>query len=272
MKRILLATNLGPSSCHALERALLVAKSHTASLHVLHVAPLENEEAPDTLARQVEAAIERLQRNLEDEFGAGFAPESAKSLTGDPVLAIAAEAKSVEADLLIAGLSESADARASIDGTILKQLLIECDAPIVVVKSQPSRGYEKVLVGLDLSPTSHRALETALQVAPTAHFAIVHASERQGDDDLRAKINRIVRGCVSITRTAMGLHQGAIDIYLETGDVADVIARHANQLAPDLVVFGRHNRGAANGPYLGSGARGIIEALDADMLVTVSTE
>lgn len=212
-------------------------------------------------------AIRHLEAELEDAFGAGFEPASFKKLVGDPVAAVGAEAKSTHADLVIAGLSER-PGLGSIDGTILEGLLMSASKPLIVVKSRPAGHYEKVLVGLDLSPTSRHALQTALQVAPTADVVIAHARESGAADDLRGRLNAVVRDCFAAAHRTVGMHEGSVEIFIEEGAVPNVLARHRERTKPDLVTFGKHNRGPSTEPYLGSGARGILENLEADMLVT----
>jgi len=268
MKNLLLATNLGVNSQQALERALLIARLHKAALHVIHVASAHDGFAEEELARQVAAAVAYLEARLPEEFGAGFEPASFKSVAGDPVQAIVAEADMCDADLTITGLSEKSGARGLIDGTILERLLMASAKPSIVVKSRPARNYESVLVGLDLSSTSRHALDAALRVAPTADFTIAHAKEAEtGDGDTGDKLARITKECLAAARKDVGVHEGAVQILIEDGPVADVLSRCAGKSAPDLVAFGKHNKGLSHGPYIGSGARGVLEELDADMLV-----
>ena len=173
-----------------------------------------------------------------------------------------------DADLTITGLSEKSGVRGLIDGTILERLLMMSARPSIVVKSRPTRNYESVLVGLDLSPTSRHALEAALRVAPTADFTIAHAKEAgPGDGDTRDQLARTTRECLAAARKDVGVHEGAVEIVIEDGLVPDVLSRCARKSAPDLVAFGKHNKGLSHGPYIGSGARGILEKLDADILV-----
>ena len=268
MKNLLLATNLGLNSQQALERALLIAKMHKAALHVIHVTASDDGYAERELAQQVRAAIAFLETQLSEEFGAGFEPASFKTVAGNPVQAIVAEAEMCDVDLTITGLSEKSGARGRIDGTILERLLMTSARPSIVVKSRPTRNYESVLVGLDLSSTSRHALEAALRVAPTADLIIAHAKQAgSGDGDTREKLARITKECLAAARKDVGVHEGAVQILIEDGPVADVLSRCARKSAPDLVAFGKHNKGLSHGPYIGSGARGVLEELDADMLV-----
>lgn len=268
MNNILLATNLGLKSQYALERALLIARMHTSALHVVHVAAKAAEVAEDELRQQVDTAIAFLEAELSDDFGSGFKPASFKSVSGDPVPAIVAEAESCGANLMVVGLTEKPQGRGSIDGTMLERLLMRSVRPAIVVKSRPSRHYESVLVGLDLSMSSRHAFEAALKVAPTADFTIAHADE--GESETGATRDRLVqttRECLAAARRQVGVHEGAVDILIENGPVSDVLVRCAGRCAPDLVAFGKHNRGMSHGPYIGSGARGVLEQLEADMLV-----
>jgi nucleotide-binding universal stress UspA family protein len=271
MKTILVATDLGPNSRHALERALLVASAHDAHLHVVHVAQGQDRHADEMLRQQVQQALGKLETELEDEFRMGLRPPSVKTIVGAVETGVVAEAVSVGADLVVAGLSHhSRDA--GIEGTILERILLAAKVPLLVVKSAPTRGYEVVLVGIYLSPASRRALETALKVAPAARFIVVHALEdgsridEAAEDRLRAEIVRLVRDCFNVARQAVGAHEADIQVVIETGPVVRVIDHHVQRFQPDLVAFAKHSRGPAV-EYIGSGARGLLQSLTADMLV-----
>lgn len=266
MKTILLATNLGPRSQNALERALLIAREHRAALHVRHVSNQTATSTSERLREQVVAGVDRLEHELGDEFGAGFRPASFERVSGDTADAIAAQAEACDADLIIAGLSEASPG--ALEGTVLERLLMTAGRPLIVVKSPPAHRYERVLAALDFSAAARRALEVTLQIAPGADFTIVHAREAGTDDTLYDRINSTVRNCFDTARRSVGTHEGAVDIRIAAGRVTEVLAEEARRCSPHLVVFGRHDKDRSTGPYLGSGARGILESLDADMLVT----
>lgn len=107
-----------------------------------------------------------------------------------------------------------------------------------------------------------------MRVTSTADFVIAHARKAADPDDLRERINAAVKDFFSVARRALGMHEGSVEICIEEGAVADVLVRHTEKTKPDLVAFGKHNKGPSAEPYLGSGARGILENLKADMLVT----
>ena len=271
MKTILLATNLGPMSRFALKRALLLARRRNAALHVLHVTDRVADTLEDPLGQHVDEVVEWLERELEDDFGAGFRPASIGRIAGSPAAAIVAKSEAIGADLLVVGLTERPAGDRFLEGTILERLLLLTPTPLLVARTEPKGCYEKALVGLDLGPTSRRALETALKVAPTADFLIVHANEADvSDSGLHDKINNVAQHCFAAARRAVGFLEGAIEIRVETGSVGGAMQRNARRFNPDLVAFGKHNKGVSAGPHLGTGARAILENLDTDMLVTMS--
>lgn len=268
MKKLLLATNLELNSQQALERSLLVARMHNAELNIVHVETSQISNSLNKLEQKVSEAIQHLESELSEEFGAGFEPASIKSISGDPVLEIVAQASACEAELVIAGLSEKSHANNLLDGTILEKLLLLMAKPLIVVKSRPTGNYRNVLAGLDLLPTSRNAITFALKVAPTADFVITHARELETEDsNLRGQLMQIARECFAAARKDVGVHYGAIEIVIEEGSVADVITNCVKKSDPDLVAFGKHNKGSQVGPYIGSGARSVLEQLDADMLI-----
>ena len=193
VKRVLLATNFSPASLFALKRALLLARLHNAVLSIVHVCATDVD--ADRLARHVKKAVAELERDLEDDFGAGFRPTSVERVKGEVGEGIASAAYDMKADLIVAGLSEKLSG--AIDGTLLEHLLIATRVPLLIIKGNPRHNYERVLVELDLAPASGRVLEAALHIAFTADFAVVHANEAEGDEaDIRKAINDVVRQSV----------------------------------------------------------------------------
>ena len=266
MKRLLLATNFAPASSFALKRALLLARLHNSILSVVHVGQSWIDDAK--LARHVDTAVAELERDLEDDFGAGFRPTSIERLEGNVGESIADAAHDMKADLIVAGLSERLGG--AIEGTLLEHLLMVTRTPLLVVKCNPRHNYERVLVGLDLGPTSRSVLEAALDIAFTADFTIVHANDA-GRDEARTRraIKKVVRQCFQAARKQVGYHEGAVSVRVEAGKVGDVMQRHCELFTPELVAFGKHDKGAGYRPHIGSGARAILERVDGDMLVTM---
>lgn len=271
MKKIVLATNLGPMSRFALKRALLMARRRNATLHVLHVTDRVPDAPIDPLGQHVDHVVEWLEQERADEFGAGFRPASVEKIVGSPAEAIVAKSEIIGADLIVVGLTERPAGNRFLEGTILERLLLLSPTPLLVVRNEPKGQYEKVLVGLDLGPTSRRALETALRVAPDADFLVAHANEENvGSNNLYTRINDITRRCFTAARRDIGFTEGLIEIKVESGAAGEVLQRNAARFSPDLVAFGKHNKGVVADPFLGTGARAILENLDADLLVTMS--
>lgn len=152
MKKILLATNLGPMSRFALKRALLLGRRRNAALHVLYVTDSVTDTLEDTLGQHVDQAVEWLERELEDDFGAGFWPDSIGSIAGSAAEAIVAKCEVIGADLLVVGLTEKPSGDRFLEGTILERLLLATPTPLLVTRTEPKDRYESVLVGLDPRP------------------------------------------------------------------------------------------------------------------------
>src|SRR4030066_2328266 len=62
-------------------------------------------------------------------------------------------------------------------GTTAERVVRKGDRPVLVVKRPPEGPYRHVLVAVDFSDTSHRALALAAHLAPGAHLTLLHAYE-----------------------------------------------------------------------------------------------
>jgi nucleotide-binding universal stress UspA family protein len=219
--------------------------------------PAYNEEvARKTLAAAVERAV-----------GA----EAAADVDQEVVCDLAARAlieRSADADLLVVGARGLGGFKSLLLGSVSNQCLHHATCPIAIVRSDidPVRHVtERIVVGIDGSPTAQRALRWALDLAGTGHaeVEVVHAwqpvvlggpfapvmvdTETWGDAARRTLDEALAAEDTTDVHVTRNLTcGGAANAILDAARGADGSDR------ADLVVVGSRGRGGFAGLLLGS--------------------
>jgi nucleotide-binding universal stress UspA family protein len=153
-------------------------------------------------------------------------------------------------------------------------------APLLLVKNKAAGAYNSLLIAVDFSPASRRALELAIRWFPQARIAAVTAygtSRRSllGDDaqarEAAAETRRLaLKGFLEEIRQALGpaCEPGISRIVpvVERGWAEDVILRAAEETKPDLIIVGTHARGGLQHAVLGSVAEWVLTEAPCDVL------
>lgn len=177
MKNILVATDLTANCDRALERALRLAKSSGAKLHVLHIAPVyllpgkKKQTAP--LKQDTEQLIHAY---LSGYTGAKAAKPAIHVVEGGEAYAqIVKASRELKADLIVMGIHNKAGFRDLFVGTTVERVIRRGFKPVLMVRDKPKGDYKSILAGADFSDSSANAFRLALQLAPGAAVRLVHA-------------------------------------------------------------------------------------------------
>lgn len=180
LTRLMVATDFSMCADLALARALRLPVGDGASLSLFHASrPVPGQGAPGDmslegrcLSRMAGAARRRLRASelveVKEELRAGDVVEEAASA-----------ARRLDVELLIAGrphLMRHPDVTER--GAIVRSLVRQVEAPLLVVSAHPARPYQRPLVAVDLSEDSRRALELTLRLCPPpVKVTVLHVPE-----------------------------------------------------------------------------------------------
>ncbi|GMV58002.1 MAG: hypothetical protein AMXMBFR72_11140 [Betaproteobacteria bacterium] len=151
--------------------------------------------------------------------------------------------------------------------------------PVVVVRNDVLGPYENVLVGVDLSPDSGRALSASAALAPRAAFTALYAvclpfESRWALGDIGDEAwEQYRRKVLDVARTELTAFltrypsAARVQPRADYGDPVKLLLERTWQGHADLVVVAKHGRGSPHGPELGSVSRRIVEAADCDVLL-----
>ena len=290
-RRILATTDLSAPARHAAERAALVSRETTAQLDLLHVAnlaPLERlrqlmgSSQAELEARVLDAARRKLidlAGLIHERFGVVANPRVA---AGALLAELARETDALAADLLVCGAKGESVIRHFVLGTTALRLLSTTRCPVLVVKQPPHEPYRRLLVPVDFSASSLRAVRQARRIAPRADIVLLHAFDVPFEGKLRyASVDdeiihhyRIVARQEALQklqalRDQAGLPVVGTSLVVLHGDPTFRITEQEQECDCDLIVVGKHGEGMLEELFLGSVTKHVLAESQGDVLVSV---
>ncbi len=278
MKKILCATDLSLRADLAVDRAAGLAAQFGAELRLLHIVDedqpreiveVETQRARAALEARV-AAIRPPIPNIQCEIAAGSAFDS-----------IVKKAHTWNADLLVLGAHRRRILRDVVVGTTIERVMRTGQHPVLMVNAATLVRYESVLLALDASDASARAVRAAqsLSLLDNVHVSVVHAFEPlykgmlgwagvREDTITEYSANWEREAGEEIRRflSQLGLDGAAAHVVLEEGAPFSAIKGAVERLRPHLLVIGTHGRTGLARALLGSVAERVLSEIECDIL------
>ncbi|MGH8486911.1 MAG: universal stress protein [Pseudomonas sp.] len=288
LKHVLVATDLSTPSRHAAERAALLSRPLDASLDLLYVAnaaPFERFKqvvAPneDLLQRALDSAkvkTHELAKMLFEQYDVAAGTHVS---AGAIVTEITREVQDLRSNLLVCGAKGQSRVRHLLLGSTVQRVLSRMLCPTLVVKQPPRSEYQTLLVPVDFSPSSRRAIEMAKAIAPQAEIILLHVFESPFESSMRlANVdtetlnryrNEIKRDAVE-QLAALGEATGLANArqIVVQGDPAWQIIEQEQELECDLIVVGKQGESALEALLIGSITKYVLSESKCDVLVTL---
>jgi nucleotide-binding universal stress UspA family protein len=291
-EHILIATDLSSHAGRAETRAAMLAQSLGAGkltlIHVVPSLPLEAlthilERTPlETEQKLTDAARAELAERA-GRLGAKFGIATGTAVRiGRPHVEIAAEAEALDAGLVVVGGYGAHLVRELFLGATADKVLRKSRRPVLVVKQEPFSAYKRLLVPVDFSPSSARALDWAQAVGQGAETTVAHVYEAPYESTLRyaGVEDKVLEGYQAAARAQA---QDALRAFLAPrraagtdflqrmlhGHPAAGIRELAEEMRPDLIVMGKHGQTEIEELLLGSVTKHVLFETHCDMLVAV---
>ena len=291
LRRILATTDLSAPARHAAERAALVSQETAAQLDLLHVAnlaPLERlrqlmgSSGAELETRVLDAARSKLvdlASLIHQRFGVVANP---RVVAGALLAELAREADALAAGLLVCGAKGESVIRHFVLGTTAQRVLSTTRCPVLVVKQPPHEPYRRLLVPVDFSPSSLRAIRHARSIAPGAELVLLHIFDVPFEGKLRyASVDdevihhyRIVAKQeatqkLQALRDQAGLPVVGTSLLVLHGDPTFRIIEQEQECDCDLIVVGKHGESVLEELLLGSVTKHVLAESQGDVLVSV---
>ena len=291
LNHLLAATDFSAPARHAAERAALVARSTGAELDLIHVATLAPMEKlrqligdlpPEIEQRLLDASRDELQQlaaMLQTRHGVAA---DSQVVCGSLLDEISRRASSLTADLLVFGSHGSSFMRHLLLGSTAERLLSRSTLPMLVVKQAAHEPYKTLLVPVDFSPSSRRALALAQAIAPRAEIILLHVAALpfEGklryagiDDDIIARYQTAAmleaRRSLAALQARAAPDTAGIRLEVRQGDPSQSILQFEQEFDCDLIVIGKHGESLAEDLLLGSVVRHVLEESQNDLLISL---
>ena len=291
IERIVAATDFSSGAGTAADRAAWLARQHQAPLSLIHV--MGNgwvdeirawlNDGANWQSRLGEQAQTMLQAEAERLARIAGAEVSPVVVQGHPVNSLCAHANALDASLVVAGVRGSNPLHHLLIGTTAERLLRKIAVPLLLVRHPPRQNYQRVLLPLDFSPWSARAIDLARRVAPGARLVLLHSYAIPHEDKLRfagvdddtlehyrQRARQDGREHLDALIEQSGLPPPTFELCLIEGQAAQNILTEARQGHCDLIVIGKHGRQAAEDLLLGSVTNHVIAEAECDVLVSTA--
>lgn len=269
ISRLLVASDLSTRAARAVDRGLEIGGRFNAALKVLSVI---DEDLPLPIRdRRVAETDDVLHQTLKDRP----APPDVtiRVDTGTDHATIVEHASAWPADMIMLGTHRDRPVLDLFVGTTVERVLRRGDRPVLVVKNPTVGPYQRVLVAVDFSVYSRRALRFAVDLAPAAEVRAIHAYDLpfSGQAGPIAAVERaqwlsteILEQLEALVTATVGPDR--VECALRIGEVMPVITQEVAAWTPDLLVVGTHGRTGAPHALLGSVAERCLKDPQTDIL------
>lgn len=285
--RLLAATDISAPANHAVERAAMIARETGATLDLLHVISFGPLEKLRKLMQDTSAAMQ--QRILETAHGRLIAQAEALAKrygvsTDARVLSgsLLTELHDVSADMIVCGARGESFMRHVLLGSTAERMLRRTRRPMLVVKQAAHEAYQTVLIPVDFSSSSLRAIAQARRIAPQAEIILLHAYEVPFEGQLRyasveeSTLNEYLLIAKREAEASMeelcrqaGLALDQARYVLVHGDPSSSVIEQEQVQSADLIVMGKHGESLFEELLLGSVTKHVLAESQCDVLVSI---
>ncbi|HEY0720477.1 MAG TPA: universal stress protein [Gammaproteobacteria bacterium] len=291
LQRLLAATDLSIMARHAAARAALLTRQQQARLDLLHVIdhePLDRlrqllgesfTAVEQTLCDNALVEMQELAEWLYHQYGVNAGVQVSVGAILDTLYE---RADACAADLLVAGVRGASFLRHTLLGSTAERMVRKTRQPILVVKQPPHDHYRHVLVPIDFSDVSRRALNLARALAPDAVLILLHVFDvpfesklyMAGVEDELIERYRVMERQESLGKMhqladVAGLAPESFTLLAQRGEPWLNILEQEQEFDIDLIVLGKHGTGRIEELLLGSVTKHVLAQSRCDVLIVV---
>ncbi len=275
LSRVLVATDLSARSDRAVERAVNLAKQTGAALTIVHVVDTDlPSRIADRLYDDARALIADHVSTLQDD---GVVAPDIRVVFGRDYNDIVDLAEKTGAELIVLGVHRN-ETRELFRGTTAERVIRTGASPVLLVKMRPRSSYHRIIVGVDFSEYSRRAIQFATKLFPKGAFHLVHAfdvpfkafltsdnNRREASKDHQEQMGRFVEEDIAL-RTILQAAPARLVQVVRQGPARQVIRDQVDRLKPDLLVLGTRGRSGIAHAVVGSVAEDFLSHPPCDVL------
>jgi nucleotide-binding universal stress UspA family protein len=289
-KSILVAIDFSEYSKVALDICLGASGCMETKLYVLHTIEkfphdylhlLSSTAHTDMKQKLEEDAIARIQAMIPEEIrGKGDIIPMVRF--GKPFLEIIQVAKEENVDLLVIGTHGRAGVDRVILGSVAERIVRKAGCPVMVIRDRKYTGFKRIIVPIDFSDCSRKALEYAIATANShnSKLTILHVYEESFIEPYVNAANS-EEEAGEIMKEIEQVNETKYDEFLKTIDLRGVeydkllvkgipeteIVEIAMEQQADLIVMGTYGRTGIKHILIGSTAEEVVRAVHCDIII-----
>ncbi len=289
-KSILIATDFSEYSKVALDICIGASRCMKTKLYVLHTIEklphdyrhlLSSTTHADMKQKVEEDAIAKIKAMIPEEImGKGDIIPMVRF--GKPFLEIIQVAKEENVDLLVIGTHGMAGVDRFILGSVAERLVRKAGCPVMVIKGREYAGFKRIIVPIDFSDCSRKALEYAIATAKAhnSKLTILHVYEESFIEPYVNAANS-EEEADKIMKEIEWANETKYDEFLKTVDLRGVeydkllikgipeteIVETAMEQQADLIVMGTHGRAGVKHILIGSTAEEVVRTVHCDIII-----
>jgi nucleotide-binding universal stress UspA family protein len=289
IRNIVVPTDFSPLAEAAAARAAYLARLDGAAIHLVHamgVPMIVGTAYEISIPTAVWDDLRRTAREQLDQARKSIEASGVQTVTArisdviDPAGAISEAVKELSPELVVMGTHGRGGIQRAFLGSVAERALRTVDRPILAVKEDletAGKPIAKILLAVDFSPHSDRAIEVAAGLAKrlSASVDVIHAFDLPAHfnpylSSVGVELERRVEADVSkqldAIRERLEKDQIRAQAYFRQGRPEIVIADAARQIGCQLIVMGTRGRSGLSHVLLGSVAERTMRAAPCSVL------
>jgi nucleotide-binding universal stress UspA family protein len=287
LAKILFPTDFSETADHAFKQAVALALAHQAKLHIFHAVLLHSEDPhhlQTVLKGYVEhvekEALELLEKKSGELDGKGLQVEISTARGFSPYEAIAVKVEELEPDLIVMGTHGRSGVGKLLLGSVAEKVLRHAPCSVLTLRNDAtiageSNGLQRVLVPVDFTDFSRRALESARSlVSEKGSLTVVHVVASPIHPSFYAggitelfqidpELPNRIRGNLEAW---LGDQPG--EIIVTEGDAAAEILKTADETRAELIVMGTRGLSGLDHLLMGSVTERVVRTSKVPVLTT----
>lgn len=289
LDRILMPTDFSDCAEATLDRAVELARTFGAELHLLHVLVLHDDpqasfiDSDEIYCRWEEVASDEMGRLLgvrqTDTLNIHHAQR--RAVAAAPAIVEYAAAENI--DLIVIGTHGRRGLRRFLLGSVAEETVRTADRPVLTIHGEDAakslESIERIVVPFDFSPDSEAALETAVELARTyrSRIDLVHVISLPIAPDGLAELpvagatytdlSETLEQALSEHAATVATPETAIEAHVFYGSPAPEITDFATKTGAGLIVLGSHGLSGLRRFLLGSVSERVVRSAHCPVLI-----
>ncbi len=289
-KCVLVATDFSEYSKVALDISLSASRCMKTKLYVLHTIEkfphdyrhlLSGTAHADMKQKLEEDAIDKIKAMIPVEImGKGDIIPMVRF--GKPFLETMQVVKENNVDLLVIGTHGRAGVDRVMLGSVAERIVRKAGCPVMVIKGIKYTGFKRIIVPIDFSDCSRKALEYAIATARAhnSRLTILHiyeksfvepyvnaANSEEKADEIMKEIERVNETKYDEFLKTVDLNGVEYEKLLKKGIAETDIVEIAMEQQANLIVMGTHGRSGIKHILIGNTAEEVVRTVHCDIII-----